>query len=200
MWSAWSCVIPQLFALSTSRLVDWLSGWRFGLVDCLIEDGGGWWESTLWSLINAWRGTVIICGHTHTHLIFEDKPAPFHPNHHPCGGKNHHPCGEVFWNFPPPARSRLPGVKMLWSSWDIVCLQIQFSQSFIRLSQAVVGRGMYYTNNLSQLAQNHIKRKIIKMMYLQPKCSCGVHWLNWQKRIVWLNSGMSAILIDRLTK
>ena len=45
-----------------------------------------------------------------------------------------------FWKVSSSAR-RLAGVKMLWSSWDIVCLQIQFSQSFIRLSQAVVGGG-----------------------------------------------------------
>ena len=147
-------------------------------------------DAALWSYVG-----------THTHTFnFWGQACSFSSQSPSLWGKNHHPCGEVFWNFPPPARSRLLGVKMLWSSWDIVCLQIQFSQSFIRLSQAVVGRGMYYTNNLSQRAQNHIKRKITKMMYLQHKCSCGVHWLNWQKWIVWLNSGMSTILIDRLSK
>ena len=57
------CVIVQLFALSTWRLVNW--GSWFGLVDWLIEGGSRWWETRPRSLINA-RHSDHMCQGTHT--------------------------------------------------------------------------------------------------------------------------------------
>ena len=61
-----------------------------------------------------------------------------------------------FWKVSSSAR-RLAGVKMLWSSWDIVCLQIQFSQSFIRLSQAVLSKDVHQKQQESQKWNMYMK-------------------------------------------
>ena len=136
--------------LQACGLVKWVAVW-FGW---LLNWGRRWLmrEHALITDQCLTRHCDHMWAHTHT-FNFWGQACSFSSQSPSLWGKNHHPCGEVFWNFPPPARSRLLGVKMLWSSWDIVCLQIQFSQSFIRLSQAVVGRGPY-TNNFHQLAQN----------------------------------------------
>ena len=122
--------------LQACGLVKWVAVW-FGW---LLNWGRRWLmrEHALITDQCLTRHCDHMWAHTHT-FNFWGQACSFSSQSPSLWGKNHHPCGEVFWNFPPPARSRLPGVKMLWSSWDIVCLQIQFSQSFIRLSQAVVG-------------------------------------------------------------
>ena len=124
--------------LQACGLVKWVAVW-FGW---LLNWGRRWLmrEHALITDQCLTRHCDHMWAHTHT-FNFWGQACSFSSQSPSLWGKNHHPCGEVFWNFPPPARSRLPGVKMLWSSWDIVCLQIQFSQSFIRLSQAVVGGG-----------------------------------------------------------
>ena len=80
----------------------------------------------------------------------------------PCSGTR---CGE-----PPLWPS---GVKTLWSSWDIVRLQIQFSQSFIRPSQAVGRRASMKPNKTwGRLRSAHPGENASKRVNMTRLSSC----------------------------